>query len=83
MCSELRSLDIVHEHSLVRRNSDTLGKFLNDFRCKVTNPLTLLLEKIILLSLDMCLKTREEKERMARVPYINAIGSLLHAMICI
>ena len=29
----------------------------------------------------MCLKTPEEKERMTRVPYANAIGSLMYVMI--
>ena len=34
------------------------------------------------LSLDMCPKTQDEKEKMARVPYANAVGSLMYAMIC-
>ena len=33
-------------------------------------------------SLDMCPKTQDEKEKMARVPYANAIGSLMYAMMC-
>ena len=35
------------------------------------------------LSLDMCPKTQEEKEKMAQVPYSSAIGSLMYTMICI
>ena len=34
------------------------------------------------LSLDMCPKTQDEKEKMACVPYANAFGSLMYAMIC-
>ena len=34
------------------------------------------------LSLDMSLKTQEEKEKMVRVPYSNAIGSLIYTMMC-
>ena len=34
------------------------------------------------LSLDMCPKTTDEKEKMARVPYANAVGSLMYAMMC-
>ena len=32
-------------------------------------------------SLDMCPKTPQEKERMAKVTYANTIGSLMYAMI--
>ena len=34
------------------------------------------------LSLEMCPKTQDEKEKMARVPYANAVGSLMYAMMC-
>ena len=33
-------------------------------------------------SLDMCPKTQDEKEKMARVPYANPVGSLMYAMMC-
>ena len=32
------------------------------------------------LSQNMCPKTQDEQEKMARVPYANAIGSLMYAM---
>lgn len=35
------------------------------------------------LSLDMCLKTSQKKERMTEVSYTNAIGSLTYVMMCI
>ena len=34
------------------------------------------------LSLKMCPKTPEERDKMSRVPYSNAIGSLMYAMMC-
>jgi hypothetical protein len=34
------------------------------------------------LSKEQCPKTHEEAEVMARVPYANAVGSLMYAMIC-
>jgi hypothetical protein len=34
------------------------------------------------LSSEMCTKTQAEIEYMARVPYANAIGSLMYAMLC-
>ena len=30
----------------------------------------------------MCPKTPEEKEKMSRVPYASAVGSLMYAMMC-
>jgi len=30
----------------------------------------------------MCPKTQDEIEKMARVPYANAVGSLMYAMMC-
>ena len=32
------------------------------------------------LSLEMCPKTKKEKEDMSRVPYSSAVGSLMYAM---
>ena len=34
------------------------------------------------LSLDMCPKTQDEKEKMAHVPYANTVGSLMYAIMC-
>ena len=45
-------------------------------------PIDTPIEKSDTLSLDMCLKTQEEKEKMARVPYSSAIESLMYAMMC-
>ena len=34
------------------------------------------------LSLDDCPKTIEDRERMSKVPYASAVGSLMYAMLC-
>ncbi|GJT60021.1 hypothetical protein Tco_1003554 [Tanacetum coccineum] len=34
------------------------------------------------ISKDLCLKTDEELDRMSRVPYASAIGSIIYAMTC-
>ena len=36
----------------------------------------------ISLSKEMSPKTKEEKERMKRIPYASAVGSIMYAMIC-
>ena len=36
----------------------------------------------VVLSKDMCPKTDEQKERMSRIPYASAIGSIMYAMLC-
>ena len=41
-----------------------------------------LVNKSLSLSRDMCPKTPEEKEKMSRVPYASAVGSLMYAMMC-
>lgn len=34
------------------------------------------------LSKKMCPKTSEERERMNKIPYASAIGSIMYAMLC-
>ena len=34
------------------------------------------------LSKSMCPKTQEERERMSKIPYVSAIGSIMYAMLC-
>ncbi len=37
----------------------------------------------ISLSKNMCPKTQIEKEKVDRIPYTSAIGSIMYAMLCI
>jgi len=39
-------------------------------------------EKDLTFSLNQCPKTYQEKEKMKDVPYANAVGSLMYAMLC-
>ena len=41
-----------------------------------------LVDKSLSLSHDMCPKTLEEKEKMSKILYANAVGSLIYAMMC-
>ena len=49
------------------------------YDCK---PMDTLVEKNLRLSLDMCPKTPNEKEKMSKVSYSNVVGSLTYAMMC-
>ena len=45
-------------------------------------PMDALIAKGQYLSLEMCPKTPEERNRMARVPYASVVRSLMYAMMC-
>ena len=34
------------------------------------------------LTKEMCPKTQEEEDKMSKVPYASAVGSLMYAMLC-
>ena len=34
------------------------------------------------LSRELCTKTQDERDRMSRIPYASAIGSIMYAMLC-
>ncbi|GJZ77681.1 hypothetical protein Tco_0642353 [Tanacetum coccineum] len=40
------------------------------------------LHHVIKISKDLCSKTNEELDKMSRVPYASAIGSIMYAMTC-
>ena len=45
-------------------------------------PMDTPVERNLGLNLNMCPETPEEKEKMSRVPYSSAVGSLMYAMMC-
>ena len=47
-----------------------------------SKPMDTPIDKSLSLSRDMCPKTPEEKEKISRVPYASAVGSLMYAMMC-
>ena len=59
-----------------------IKKVLEHFQMHNRKPINTPIAKNESLSLDMCPKTKDEKEKMARVPYANAVGSLMYAMMC-
>ena len=40
------------------------------------------IDKSLSLSRDMCPKTPKEKEKMSKLSYASAVGSLMYAMMC-
>ena len=36
----------------------------------------------VYLSKELCPKTQDERDRMKRIPYASAIGSIMYAMLC-
>ena len=55
---------------------------LERYHMQDSKPMDTPIDKSLSLSRDMCPKTPEEKEKMSRVPYANAVSSLMYAMMC-
>ena len=55
---------------------------LERYHMQDTKPMDTYVDKSLSLSRDMCPKTLEEKEKMSKVPYASAVGSLMYAMMC-
>ena len=62
--------------------STYLDKILKRFKMENSKKGNLPLHHGIKISKDLCPKTDEELERMSRVPYASAIGSIMYAMTC-
>ncbi|GJZ22269.1 putative RNA-directed DNA polymerase [Tanacetum coccineum] len=68
---------------LIRLNQDTyLDKNLKRFKMENSKKGSLPLHHGINISKDLCPKTDEELDKMSRVPYSSAIGSIMYAMMC-
>lgn len=48
-----------------------------------SKPVQILLARNFKLSTEQCLQTEAEQQEMAKVPYSNAVRSLMHAMVLI
>jgi hypothetical protein len=59
-----------------------IKKVLERFQLYDCKPIDNPIAKSESLCLDMCSKTQDEIEKMARVPYANTVGSLIYAMMC-
>ena len=59
-----------------------INNILEQFQMKDCKPIYTPMAKNDILTKDMCPKTPEQIERMRNVPYANAVGSLMYAMLC-
>ena len=83
MCEELRSWEIVLGNFLVCLKIHILRRYLNDFQMQACKPVDTHVKKgSSTLSISMCPRTSMVKEKMPRVPYLNAVGSLKYTMMC-
>lgn len=68
---------------LIGLSQDTyLDKILKRFKMENSKKGNLPLHHGIKISKDLCPKTNEELDRMSRVPYASAVGSIMYAMTC-
>ncbi|GJU74008.1 putative RNA-directed DNA polymerase [Tanacetum coccineum] len=68
---------------LIGLSQDTyLDKILKRFKMENSKKGNLPLHHGIKISKDLCPKTDEELDRMSRVPYASAVGSIMYAMTC-
>ncbi|KAK2994428.1 hypothetical protein RJ640_001244 [Escallonia rubra] len=59
-----------------------IKKVIERFRMHNSKPIYTLMDKACTLTTDQCPKNDEEKNRMSKVPYAAAVGSLMYAMLC-
>ena len=61
---------------------DYVEKVLQHFSMENAKVVSTPLPSHLKLTKDMCPKTQEEEDKMSKVPYASAIGSLMYAMVC-
>ena len=61
---------------------DYITKVLQCFSMENAKAVSTPLPSHLKLTKEMCPKTKEEEDRMSKVPYASAIGSLMYAMVC-
>nr|GEU62943.1 retrovirus-related Pol polyprotein from transposon TNT 1-94 [Tanacetum cinerariifolium] len=62
--------------------TDYISKVLKKFNISSCKPVPTPLAPHFKLSSHECLKSKEDKEDMSRVPYLSAVGSLMYVMVC-
>ena len=78
-------MKIVRDHAkrLLGLSQETYSKkMLECYHMQDSKPMDTPIDKSLSLSHDMCPKTPKEKEKMSKVPYASAVGSLMYAMMC-
>ena len=59
-----------------------IKRILERYHMQDSKPMDTLVDKSLSLSRDICPKTLKEKDKMSKVPYANAVSSLMYAMMC-
>jgi ATP-binding cassette subfamily B (MDR/TAP) protein 1 len=62
--------------------AEYIRKVLQRFNMRDAKPVRTPLVSHFRLSKEQCLEIDEDKDFMARVPYVSTIGSLMYAMVC-
>ena len=57
-------------------------KMLERFNMAEERPITISLAGHFRLSSSQCPNSQEEKDKISRVPYVSAMGSLMYTMVC-
>ncbi|XP_059291841.1 F-box/LRR-repeat protein At5g63520-like [Lycium ferocissimum] len=70
------------EKKLYLSQKKYIERVLERFNMKNAKRVSTPLPGHLKLSKKMCPTTTEEKERMAKIPYSSAVGSLMYAMVC-
>ena len=66
--------------SLLGLSQETyIKRMLERYHMQDNKPMDTPVDKSLSLSRDMCPKTPKKKEKMSRVPYASAVGSLMYA----
>uniref|UniRef100_A0A2N9FKV1 Integrase catalytic domain-containing protein n=1 Tax=Fagus sylvatica TaxID=28930 RepID=A0A2N9FKV1_FAGSY len=82
LCLVSRSSETIQGNSLVLSRETYIRKVPERFHMQDCKPIDTPVGKGDSLSNEMCPKTQAEIESIARVPYANAIGNLMYAMLC-
>ena len=82
--SYILGVKIIRDRSkrLLGLTEETYIKKMLRYHIQDSKPMDTPADKSLSLSCDMCPNTLEKKEKMSRVPYASAVGSLVYAMIC-
>ena len=67
---------------LMLSQADYVEKVLQHFSMENAKAVSTPLPSHLKLTKEMCPKTQEEEDKMSKVPYALAIGSLIYALVC-
>ena len=68
--------------TLTLSQADYVEKVLQRFSMENAKAVSTPLPGHLKLTKDICPKTQEEEDKMSKVPYASAVGSLMYAMVC-